>query len=117
MKRAVSIIEVADPSAWSEVEDVIETSRVIDARTREVTLAPGALDTLKRRGTAVLVRFARHGEIDEEPPSADRLAAIDALPREARALLHRAQRHARDHVVIGAHTWDPERDAPSVDAL
>jgi hypothetical protein len=36
---------------------------------------------------------------------------------DARAVLHRAQRHARDRVVIGAHTWDPEADAALVDAL
>ena len=119
MKRAVSLLEVAEPAIWSEMEDVLGPHEVVDATHRQIDRAVERtlLEALRQRGLAVLVRYARHGEVDEEPPSEDRLHAIASVSPDARAVLHRAQRHARDRVVIGAHTWDPEADAALVDAL
>lgn len=119
MKRAVSLLEVAEPAIWSEIEDVLGPYEVVDATHRRIDRAVERtlVEALRQRGLGVLVRYARHGEVDEEPPSEDRLQAIASVSPDARAVLHRAQRHARNRVVIGAHTWDPEADAPLVDAL
>jgi hypothetical protein len=119
VKRAVSILEVAEPAIWPEIEDALGPYEAIDATHRRIDrgVERTLLEALRQRGLPVLVRYARHGEVDEESPSEERLNALASLSRDALAVLHRAQRHARDHVVVGAHTWDPEVDAPLVDAL
>ena len=45
------------------------------------------------------------------------MQVITAQSRDARQLLHRAQRHARDGVVLGSRVWDPIFERRHVQAL
>jgi hypothetical protein len=120
MRRAVSILQVADPSLWDRLAERIDvsahTERVLD-ETRRIVRPSFSKVALPKLGEAVLVRYARRTRPNDAETHDDVSARIGGLPPAARAALHAAQRHALDGVVVGLHAWDPERDAPQVRAL
>ncbi|HMV68899.1 MAG TPA: hypothetical protein PKA64_18770, partial [Myxococcota bacterium] len=114
--RAVSILEVAEPAVWAELEVVVpdldaHVAEVLDDRRRvmRASFDRVALPALRDR---VLVRHARR-EVSEEV-RAHRADEVAALTSERRRVLIAAQRHALDGVVIGRQAWDPLHDAGSV---
>jgi len=119
--RAVSILEVVDPSVWDEIAAAVPIEVHLEERldARRAVVGPSfvadALPGLTERGVDVLVRYARR---DTAPEAAAGLwATVDALPADARRVLHSAQRHAHDRVVRGFHAWDPMGDADAVRTL
>jgi hypothetical protein len=117
--RAVSVLSVADPAAWSSlsIEAFLEGSAA-DTR-RVVADEDGLLAALEASGRLdeVLIRYARRDGAEQAASTADLSARIAALSGGHRRVLHDAQRHALDDVVIGLHAWDPELDAPLVRGL
>ncbi|MFT4975055.1 MAG: hypothetical protein ACI8S6_000942 [Myxococcota bacterium] len=116
--RAVSTLEVSSPERWAQLmaggleatwlgEPLSETCRIIaDERPLIEHLQQQALVRYARRPAALV--------------AADQQALADAiagLPVWVRRVLHSAQRHALDDIVVGLHAWDPEEDAASVRAL
>lgn len=120
--RAVSVLEVDRPAAWSELEAVVPLAEHVDAELSPTRRAmkpsfEGQLDRLAQAGLPVLIRYARRAAGPADDPPEELLERLERLPVRVRALLHRAQRHHRDLVVIGSHTWDPVHEADLVDAL
>lgn len=122
MTRAVSVLEVERAALWDVLAAALPlealTERSLGPTTRVVTPAfDRALPDLRRKGVPVLVRYARRSAAAVEAARQDLAGRVAALPDEAREVLVRAQRHARDGVVIGSHAWDPLEEAPWVDTL
>lgn len=117
-RRAVLVLEVAEPATWAAVRAAIDLDAHVlrwrDARTCEV--GPGfrsVLPALAARGLAPLVVSERRLRADD--PGAGLPAA--ELPVAARELLHRAQRHAVDGRFLPGHVTDPEREGDGLRAL
>lgn len=123
MRRAVSVVEVAEPAVWAELAAVApidaHLGEWLDARRRVAapTFVRDAAPRLAAAGSPVLVRFARRDPAQVAAATAERAATVAALPERARRVLHAAQRHAVDGVVLGRHAWDPENDAEAVRIL
>lgn len=119
----MSVLEVAEPSLWAELEARValepHLGEHLDATRRVVlrTFETEALPRLQQAGVFVLVRYARRDAVEARRVRDDLAQRVAALPFDARRVLHAAQRHALDAVVIGSHAWDPVNDAPSVRAL
>ena len=119
--RAVSVIEVAEPKVWAELEAAVTLDGHVGAElgtTRRIALPSFhevVVPKLTAAGIAVLVRDARNGV----GPAARRPlpAGVEHLSRQARAVLHRAQRHATEEIRVGPHSWDPETDAAALREL
>lgn len=117
-RRAVSVVEVADPAMWAQLaargmtDAHVET--VLDAHRRVVTPA-FERDVLPGLGADALVRLPRR--VHDPRALADLGQTVARLSARARAVLHAAQRHALDGVVLGRQAWDPEADADAVRAL
>jgi hypothetical protein len=122
LTRAVSILEVERPAVWDELDAITPVTERLGERlsdTRAVVdpaFEREVLPALAERGAPVLIRYARQPPVSPEVQSA-LAAAVAELRREVRDLLHHAQRHAVDQVVVGSRAWDPEGDARLVDAL
>lgn len=118
--RARSVLAVAEETLWDELEALAPVSahveRVLDPLRR--VMAPSFdRDVLPALGDRVLVRYARQPAERQAEERAERTAQVAGLRAETRRLLHRAQRHALDGVVLGAVSWDPKHDAPNVRTL
>lgn len=116
------MLEVARPALWADLEAAVPLAehieRALDDTRRVVRPSfEGLLADLRQRGVPVLVRYARRSAAEREAAGHDLAERVAALTGDARRLLHRAQRHARDGVVVGEHVWDPEHDAALVSAL
>lgn len=120
--RVVSVLEVADAATWAELEarapladhvaeHLSPTRRVVKASFERL------LPTLQEQGAAILVRYARREAKEMQAARDDLAKRIEALPIATRAVLHHAQRHALDDVVLGRQAWDPEHDGAHVRAL
>lgn len=121
--RAVSILQVADPSVWVELDAAVASgtwiARQLDPCRAEVSpdFEKRVLPVLRRCGIEVLVRAARRDPADLEAERQELRETIAALPRDWLRVLHSAQRHALEEVVVGLHAWDPLHDAPAVRGL
>ncbi len=121
--RVVTQLRVRDERLWSELGAVVDldhgTRPTADPLVREALPAfeREALPRLKAQGIGVLVRYARRTAAQIEAAHAELEAVVAGQPREARALLHRAQRHARAGIVLGSRVWDPEFDSRHVRSL
>lgn len=116
------MLEVARPELWAELEAVVDlaphveeelspTQRLVGPRLLAQVGTP-----LRQAGLAVLVKASRQPPVATEASEA--LAeAVAAQPLRARRLLQRAQRHARDGVVLGSRVWDPVFDGAPVRSL
>ncbi|MEO0602604.1 MAG: hypothetical protein AAF211_14275, partial [Myxococcota bacterium] len=120
--RAVSVLTVEDPVVFEQIALAVPldahtlatpspTERVVDPAFGKL------LPELEKRGLSVLVRNARRPEAAIEAARSDVTARVDRLSDAARVLLERGQRHARDHVVLGLHVFDPGTDQAIVDEL
>ena len=116
--RAVSVLEVADPGVWREVEALLPGPLVALSGTRRIVEdVEATLIALQEAGLTPLLRAPRR---DVEALAAlrhDLDERVAALPDGARLVLLSAQRHALEGVVSAEHAWDPERDAASVTEL
>ena len=123
MTRAVTVAEVASPTIWAELEACLPperwVGRVRGTTTRE--LRPEGegplLERMQAQGVRALIRDAHRAPAEIEAAREDLAGRVAGLPASARRVLHAAQRHALDDVVMGLHAWDPVGDAPSVRAL
>ncbi len=119
--RAVSILEVVDPSVWDEIAAAVPIDAHLEERldAHRAVVGPSfvadALPGLAERGVDVLVRYARRAGTPETTEGLQ--GRVDALPPEARRVLYSAQRHARAGVVRGFHAWDPVGDADTLGTL
>lgn len=112
MKRAISLVEVADPSVWSELrslgplDDHLEPGDVSpNRRIAKPSFQKEFLAVLHDRGLRVLVRRARRAP---DIHAAEPLAASTAdLPDASRKLLYELQRHAVDGQVLLSHAAEP----------
>ena len=108
------MLSVDDPALWEVLSveaflagDPTDLSRV-------VTDESGLLVVLDGRA---LLRYARRPPDEVAAARADIAGEVAALRGTYRRVLHAAQRHALDDVVIGLHAWDPIEDAPQVRGL
>lgn len=118
MRRGVSILRVEDPVLWPALERHLEgylhphdaVSRILEPMPPDEVWEKMALVGLKP-----LVRWARQPspEASLPPPSPD----LSVLRQDVLDVLHRAQRYAHDHEILGLTCWDPEHDAGAVRAL
>ena len=69
---------------------------------------------LAAAGVSVHVRYERRPAAAVRAHEAELREVVDGLPLDVRRILHSAQRHALDGVVVGLHAWDPEHDASAV---
>lgn len=121
MTRVVSVLEVSDPSVWDELERIVPLAEHLGeplGRGRVVSTAfeRELLPRLRESGVPVSIRYARRDEAEGPVPS-DVPERVARLSKRARTVLHSAQRHAIDGLVIGFHAWDPETDLPAVREL
>ncbi len=121
--RAVSVLSVASTAVWEELEAIAPLGEHALERLGplEKVVGPGfedeILPILEQHGLRVLLRFARRDPASVQAARDDWARVVAELPDPARAVLHAAQRHATDGVVIAPQAWDPETDADSVRAL
>jgi hypothetical protein len=120
VRRAVSVLEVAEPSLWAELAAAADIEphlgEVIDAR-RRVVRPSFERELLPKLGDRVLVRYARRDAAEAEAEAKHLADEVARLRFEVRRVLFSAQRHALDEVVVGRQAWDPVEDAPAVRAL
>lgn len=122
LPRSVSILEVARPALWTELSAVLDLSAYVQGDLGPNRRIVGRsfeaeLPNLRKKGIRVLVRYARRSAAEVEEARHDLEERIERLPKKTREVLHRAQRHDRDGVVIGSHVWDPVWEAEAVDTL
>jgi hypothetical protein len=120
MTRVVSVLEVANTSLWKQLADDFDLGLHLGealSPLRRVALPSFEKDVLAKLGPRVLVRYARRPEAAAVEAQDTLAARIETLPKRTRDVLHAAQRHALDGVVLGLHAWDPDVDAPHVRAL
>ncbi len=123
MRQAVSILEVGRPEIWDELEAVApmgpHTASVLGPLRRVVrhSFHREILPLLRKAGLAVLVRYARRSSAEIEASRAEHAHRLHKLSDNARRILHNAQRHALDEVVLGSLAWDPVEDVRAVNAL
>lgn len=116
--RAVTVVEVAEPSVWDELAAMTSLDAHLGeslSPTRRVALPSFervVVPALRSRGLVVLARYATL-----PPPTPVPEAVLDHLPANVLRVLHAAQRHAVDGVLLGLHAWDPEGDRDRVRAL
>lgn len=116
--RVVSVLSVSHPAVWSEVESVVPlapfTEGVLDATRRIVgpEFARDAAPVLTKRGLTPLIRFARRAPVPDASPE-----PAAPLPRAVAAFWGHVWRHQQAGQALGSRVWDPEGDAPLVDAL
>lgn len=121
--RVASLLRVQRAQLWKELAAVVDldatTRPTDDPLVREALPAfeREALPILRRQGLGVLIRYARRSAADIEAAHAEVEQVVHTLPRKAQTLLNRAQRHARDGVVLGSRVWDPLFDRSHVQAL
>lgn len=119
--RAVSVLDVASPTLWTELAAQTDLEPHLGASLsptrRVVTDESGLLEALAAVGVTPLTRFARRtvAEIAAHRDALDH--DIHTLTHDVRKVLFDAQRHALDDVVLDIHAWDPTRDAEAVSAL
>lgn len=121
MTRVVSVLEVADPAVWDELERVAPLAGHLGETlgARRIVLPSfekEVLPRLRESGVPVLIRYARRGG-DGDPATSDAAERVARLSRRARSVLETAQRHTIDGMVIGIHAWDPLTDGPAVREL
>lgn len=119
--RAVSVLQVSDPSVWPELEALVgEHLGEALSPSRRVVLPSferAGLATLQRQGVFVLTRGARRTREEVEQSRAELAHVVERLSWKAKPVLYAAQRHAHQGVAIGLHAWDPESDAANVREL
>lgn len=119
--QAVTVCTVAEPAVWGDLRALVDldthTVEVLD-ETRRIVDAGFEREVVPALGDAVLVRYARRGQAEEEAAREDVAHRVEGLRHEVRRVLVNAQRHALDDgVVFGMHAWDPEHDGAIVRAL
>jgi hypothetical protein len=118
--RSVSILSVASPEVWNELEAAVPLGPHIAERLddlRAIVNPSFERTVLPQLQGQVLIRYARRDPSAEREDRQHVADAVAALRPEARKVLMAAQRHALDGVVIGRQAWDPQHDAVSVRAL
>lgn len=119
--RAVSVVEVADPGVWPELEALVgehlaeplsPTRRIVRPSFEKAGMA-----ALARQGVSVLVRGARRTRAEAEAAREELAHVVEGLSWRAKPVLYSAQRHAHQGVAIGLHAWDPLSDAANVREL
>ncbi|MCO4773686.1 MAG: hypothetical protein KDA24_26885 [Deltaproteobacteria bacterium] len=119
--RAVTVLEVATAALWDELDAQAHIGSFLgeapSPTQRVVVDEGGLLQALAGAGISPLARFARRDAAEIAAHREDLTHAIDALRAEVRAVLHSAQRHALEDIVLDLHAWDPRRDAEAVTAL
>lgn len=114
--RAVSVIEVAEPAVWAELEALVDLGEHLGEglgpcrRVVRPSFERDVLPTLKKHGLPVLVRYARRDAAQIQARTHDLGERVAALTGPAQRLLEAAQRHAIDDVVVAAQVWDPEHE-------
>lgn len=120
-RRAVSVLSVADPAVWDELGAQVDLAphlaEALTTTSRVIVDEPRLQDALAAAGLRPLVRFARRDEAAIAAHRSELNERIGRLRGAVRAVLHSAQRHALDDVVLALHAWDPARDAEAVAAL
>lgn len=122
MTRVVSVLEVQDPSLWAELDARVPLKEHLAedlSPTRRVVLPSfeGLLPTFAKQGATILVRYARRDVEQLAASQAELSSKLATLRVETTRVLHAAQRHAIDDIVIGMHAYDPLHAARSVRAL
>lgn len=120
MMRAVSVLTVNDPRLFEQLVVDWDLPRHLAFQLSETEwIAKPSFDkeVLPKLQGQVLVRYARRSARTHQLRQDALQQAIDRLPRRAREVLHSAQRHAHEGVVLGLHAWDPAEDGPHVRAL
>ncbi len=117
--RSVSVLQVAEPRLWDELCAMVDLAPLLgpELSPTQRVVAPGVdelLPSLKNRGLPVLERMATRDVAQVQASQADLRAQVDALPPHVRKVLHSAQQHALDGLVLGMHAWDPSEDAGAV---
>ncbi len=118
--RSVAVLSVAEARVWDELCTHIDldpyVERVLDDTRRVVgpAFAGEGLTKLREAGAEVLERFARRDPVEQATSRDAVVAQVAALPSDVAKVLHVAQRHALDEVVLGAQAWDPRHDAARV---
>ncbi len=121
--RAISVLSVASPVVWDELEALAPVSEHLGAALGPLRreALPGfereLLPQLRQGGLEVLVRFARRDAAALQAAREDLAQRILELPDPARWVLFAAQRHALDSEVLGVQAWDPVEDVQSVREL
>lgn len=119
--RAVTVLEVASTALWDELAAQVDLEPHLGATlspTRRTVLNEGdVLTALADAGVMPLARFARRDAEEIAAHRNDLSQAIAALRSDVRAVLHSAQRHALEDIVMDLHAWDPARDAQAVSDL
>lgn len=120
MRRAVSVLTVNDPALFERLSVDWDLPRHLSFQLSETEwIAKPSFDAevLPKLGDQVLLRYARRDRATQALRAAALQEALDRLPRRAVEVLHSAQRHAHEGVVLGLHAWDPGTDGPQVRAL
>lgn len=119
--RAVTVLQVASPALWDELAAQVDLGPHLGAAlspTQRTVLDESAVTTaLAEAGVIPLARFARRGADEIAAHRDDLTHAIETLRSEVRTVLHSAQRHALEDVVLDLHAWDPARDGQAVSDL
>ncbi len=118
----VSVLHVENPALFDQIALAVplEDHTLATSSPTERLVDPTfdrLIPELERRGLSVLVRNARRSERALVAGRAETTARLGDLSDPARALLHRAQRHAHDDVVLGLHVFDPGTDRAIVEEL
>ncbi len=123
MKRAVTVLEVAETAVWAELaaqvpleEHLAEALGPI-RRVVKPSFEKEVVPKLVAQGQRVLIRYARRDRAEVEASTHALEQIVAGLPADAQRVLASAQHHALDGIVLGAHAWDPEVDAASVRIL
>lgn len=122
-RRAVSVLQVANPALWAELQAQVPLDGVVESELDPLRRVVSAdferrvLPALADRGVRVLVRHAHRDAAEIEAAVHDHEVQIERMRAEVRRVLFAAQRHALDGVVRGLHAWDPIHDAAAVRAL
>lgn len=121
--RAVSVLEVADPSLWKELaarvslEEHLGESLGPLRRVVKPSFEKEILPKLAEQGAPALIRWAKRDAAEAEASNQQIAEVVAGLSEKARTILYQAQQHAVEGLVRGSHAWDPLLDAPSVRIL
>ena len=121
MSRAVTVLEVESPALWDELKAQVDLDPHLGAfvaATQRSVLDEGALlAALAQVGVIPLARFSRRGAEEIAAHRDDLSHGIASLRSDVREVLHQAQRHALENVVMDLHAWDPARDSQAISDL
>ena len=119
-RRAVSTLRVADPGLWATLSEELDLDAHLGPALSEVervALPSFVTEVLPGLEERILVRYARRDATEAAERAEAWRAVVADLPSRTRRVLHTAQRHAHEGVVLGLNAWDPHLDAAHVRAL